>query len=470
MKKTFLSSLVLSAGLASQAQSIESTSPIAKLLNTQSEDDFLRGFSLLAPDQKDEARALFATELPSWSALAAAPKAFFENASAGNRAELRQSLVDWLRVTPNENTFERLRFVTLSEHPVQSKIKFEKGACPLPSAEMNSAPAMGFLCGLRAKMGAWACAKAPVRKTVAPLGESCDYQLNVAVAVDLLGTTGIFEETLFEGRRSEFLGSFAVEGRWLQLRRKIWLALERLYTKLPLYRENLADRVRIAELINTEVDRPAFERKKALIAEFAKAQLSNDPQRLVSLVEEVKNEKPINKPAVQPLLARTPAAQFAARGTSFSELATDYASRTFNLLYTVFTTLEKNDASWDARGQQMRRAWKHFRKEAAASEILSQFEQRVQSLPPETLDVEWQAKEYVQELRRVGYFTKPLFRREQKSIHTLNALMSWLRRETKRNLPLSQDERILFESLEFQQKVVSSLRARLLENGSTGLN
>lgn len=469
MKKIRLSTLMaVTAFLAAPAlaQNTESNSPIAKLLNTQSEDDFLHDFALLSSEQKDEVRTLFTTELPSWTALAAAPKAFFENASEGNRAELRQSLVDWLRQKPTENSFERLRFVTLSEHPVQSKIKFEKGACPVARAESAQSPS-GFMCGLRAKFGAWACPQpAPAKSVVAP-GEACDYNLNVGVAVDLLGEKGIFEETLFEGRRSEFLGSFAVNGRWLQLRRKLWLSLERLYTKLPAYRENLASRVRIAELINTEVDRPAFDRKKDLLAQFAKAQLSSDPRRLASLVEELKSDAAPLKTA-QP--ARPVVAAVSARNASFSELATDYGSRTFDLLYTVFTTLERNSASWDARSQRMQLAWKRFRKDSAASEILSQFEQRVQSLPPESLDVEWQAKEYVQELRRVGYFRKPLFQREQKSIRTLDTLMSWLRRETKKTLPLSEDERILFESLEFQQKVVSSLRTRLLQNSSAGLN
>lgn len=436
----------------------EDASDLAQLVNETNDQAFLRRFGALDEERREEARHFFTVDIPSWTALRSAPRAFFEKAKEEYPQEIRQTLVDWLKrdLSSGENTDEldALRYVSLSEYPVHSKIKFEKSRCAARAPAATPVDA-GWFCSLRQHWSRWRCAVPPVAQESAP--SSCDTVLTVTVAMDLLGEKGIYEETLVKSSVSEFITSFTQARAWPELRKKLWLSLERLYTKLPRYADTLAARLRVAELANAAVDEKAFFRKKELIGAFGRKNLIDAVLRAPAQAQVV---APVAGPRSEWVQKVLPAAKPAIRTNS-----RDYGAKTYALLRASWRALERNSSPLLQKDPIFAKRWRAFSLAQATSPMLAAFAARWSDAGAVNLASE------VDDFWPTILKLAPAARQsEQQRITQLNEIFRALREECRQTLPMSQDERLLFETLEKQGRLVEAMADGFLKHRPASLH
>ncbi len=237
-------------------------SKLTELFSAPTDLDFSIKWQGLSPPLREEWLEIISTPLAGWKALREWDRAPWEKLSlwAADKNQAGQDYAD-------------LKFLGLGHYPVPTKIKLEKHFCSVPPL----APTKNNF--FQKVYSSWRCKLFP---KYCLENVSCENRLEWSLALDLMGAPGLVEEKQ---------GSLSLENIALALkshvqeanyRKKLWTSLERLYTRLPAYRQSLPARIRVVELSSPQLNEEIFERLKKLTY-FLQAQNSGFKMNCESL-------------------------------------------------------------------------------------------------------------------------------------------------------------------------------------------
>lgn len=209
--------------------------------------NFAQDFSQLPAAQRDELKEILSTEVSAWRPMKA-----WDRLSA-------EKITAWLSSPKSANDFDQLKYFSLSSYPVESKLKLEKKDClpELAAAPAKTVPLLGWSQKMLCRVHDRFCpAKVDAAKTA-----TCVPGVEMSLALDLMGDEGVYEEKIGAFKHGDLVGTL----RQPDYRKKIWASLERLFSRVPKFRENLVGRLRVVELSDADLTEDKFIRRRNLL-------------------------------------------------------------------------------------------------------------------------------------------------------------------------------------------------------------
>ncbi len=311
------------------AQNSDQNTSVARLFSSDSDVKFLVDYKNLSIEERNEVATILQTEMASWKSLHELPVKLLESPDEKTLG-LKKSLISWLREAPDKsNDLSNLKYLGLGQYPVESKIKLEKGECIPKSdvfAERSEGPrkieTQNYMCAFKTKhpniyygVGvpyliekyfSYSPCKEDPRKPASAgvatreglmVSETCDRQLKVSLAIVMTGDPGVLEEVVSKSSTEHFIREVENEESWLRLKKTLWIALERMFTRLPSFSKTLPQRVRLSEVLSSNVDEKQFLRfrKLALFSNAVDESYANDACALVSVFYDQFTETPTSR-------------------------------------------------------------------------------------------------------------------------------------------------------------------------------